>query len=392
MLTSFIRIQNLILSDIYLEKKELISIANSNFSMINSSLNNIFGSRKLYLMNVINSRIITNFITAENLSQTFLYSTKSTVLVERMNFIGNKNHTISAIYSDNNKMLTVNDSVFLKFCSSRGGAILNVNTVFNLSWTLFAENEADDGGGIFTSNSIVYFNQNQFHSNQAQYGAGAYFYSDYDVDLLLINNVFSNGYASYGGGGFYSVFMIPDSINDTFFNNSALYGNDFATPPIVLSLNISDTYLRNYQPSSFLPDIAFILKDFYDNTVKGDLNGKATITFADQTIYIKNNLFDQSKQSNQLEGQILDDYNNNSFVFSNLKINFKPESTIILIIYTNLPQHFLKDSYQYNFPHYLDTHGNYYYLLEINSTECPMGSKNLFLFFSFFNKYFNFRI
>ena len=162
MLASFIRIQNLILSDIYLEKKELISIANSNFSMINSSLNNIFGSRKLYLMNVINSRIITNFITAENLSQTFLYSTKSTVLVERMNFIGNKNHTISAIYSDNNKMLTVNDSVFLKFCSSRGGAILNVNTVFNLSWTLFAEKEADDGGGIFTSNSIVYFNQNQF--------------------------------------------------------------------------------------------------------------------------------------------------------------------------------------------------------------------------------------
>ena len=383
MLSSSIEIQNIDLSIIYLTKKELIYIVNSNFTIINGSLQNICCPTQIYLVNVGNSLINIIFLIGRVLSQNFLYSTKSSVFIEKMKLIGNLNYSVSAIYSDKNKILSVNDSTFSKFSGKNGGAISNIETIFNLSYSSIVENFAVNGGGIYTSNSIIFLVKNTFYSNQAQYGAGIYFYSNLEVGIQLINNLFSNGIAGCGGGGFYSVFMIPDSINDTFFNNSALYGNDFATPPIVLSLNTSDIYLSNYQPSSFLPDIAFILKDFYGNTVKGDLNGKATITLADQTIYKKNNLFDQSKLTNQLEGQILDDYNNNSFVFSNLKINFKPESTIILMIYTNLPQNFLKDSYQYNFPHYLDTNSNYYYLLMINSTECPIGFN---IFINYFEK------
>ena len=165
MLSSSIEIQNIDLSIIYLTKKELIYIVNSNFTIINGSLQNICCPTQLFLINVGNSLINIIFLIGRVLSQNFLYSTKSSVFIEKMKLIGNLNYSVSAIYSDKNKILSVNDSTFSKFSGKNGGAISNIETIFNLSYSSIVENFAVNGGGIYTSNSMIFLVKNTFYSN-----------------------------------------------------------------------------------------------------------------------------------------------------------------------------------------------------------------------------------
>ena len=85
------------------------------------------------------------------------------------------------------------------------------------------------------------------------------------------------------------------------------------------------------------------------------------------------NLTDESQNNKQIFGQVLSDYSSKSFVFNQIKLNFKPKTTLLLKINTDLIDDFAPGIFTYSFPHYLDSINNYHYLFEINSTECPLG-------------------
>ena len=275
--------------------------------------------------------------------------------------------------------MEVNNSFFIGFCNLEGGAIRSSLTLFNLKSSFFVSNSANNGGAIYTENSDISFEGNFFNLNNAKYGAAIYFQSkNLILDLSLFNNSFFNGTAIYGGG-FYSVFNIPKSNNNTFSTNKASYGNNFASPPIALSLEsnpLLNQILSNYQPSGIIEyNIVIRLMDVYNNIIRSDdLIGKATLALADENFYNYYQMVDESVGKKQLFGQVLSDFSNNSFIFTNVRINFKPNSSILLSIYTDLIEEFENGSFIYNFPHFLDQNQNYYFVLMINSTFCPIGS------------------
>ena len=259
----------MILLEIDLKEKELFYVASSEIIFSNGFLNNISTSMKnIYLMISFNSNISFNGFNGEFFSQTFVYSTKCNITIFRLNLFGNPNYFHSVLISESNKQVIIEKSIFVGFNNLDLGAIQNFNTFFILFSSVFMNNNAinTNGGAVYTSNSNISFDANIFSNNSADYGGAIFFNCDnIDLNLMLSSNNFTHNKAKIGGGAFFSVYNVPNySIND-YSENSAEYGDDYASPPIRLSL-VNNTnlqnMLQNYLPSSVISyDIILYLKD-----------------------------------------------------------------------------------------------------------------------------------
>ena len=222
-------------------------------------------------------------------------------------------------------------------------------------------------------------------------GAGIYFEDDAEILLTLIieNNSFISNNADIAGGGFFTYYNIPFLKNNTFINNSAGYGNDFASASFFLLMEENPNFENmklNYIPNSEFPfPLKFHLKDFYNNSVKEEnVIQKAKINFADSNIYSTLQIIDLSYGKKKMLGKISADYELEYFVFENLTLVFQPVSTAIISVAIEGIHQFAAKIFNYSFPHYFDSMDRYNYIFSMNSTECPIGIFNYLLFFSFF--------
>ena len=371
--------QNFVLIEILLERQELINVSGSEINLFNGSFENITSnSQKIYLMKAINSQLYIYDVNGKGFSQTFIYSSKSTINISNLKLIGNPQSLFSVLISDGNKLIEVTNSSFVNFLNKKGGVIHNKDSSIFFHSNIFINNNAINGGAIFTSNSNLSFEGNKFLNNSAYYGGAIYFDSTQTIlDLKLQRNNFTLNTAKFGGGAFYSVYNVPMDITNEYLNNIAEYGDNFASPPIVLSLDYNSDLqnkLDNYLPSSIVSyDIVVYLKDVYNNTIKSNSTEKSSLSLANSSIYDLNKLKDSSINRERIQGQILSDYTTRSFIFKNLKIDFRPNSFVILSLSSESIQTFAHGTFEYNFPHFLDSNENYYFLLFVNSSDCPIG-------------------
>lgn len=334
-------------------------------------MESIFSIQSSYLLTIDSSEVILNHINLQNINVGFFYSTKSKLSLNSICIFIN-NGLFSMISKENDDFFFVNSTIaFIK----RDSAISNYKTNLVFQSNLFIANEGKKGGAIFSEESNVLFQNNFFLNNSAEYGGGIYFsnFKGALYSIKLFNNSFSWNTAELGGGAFFSIFNIPTNENNIFRNNSAKYGNDFASPPIKLhDLKENDTQILNYLPSSKLPFFNMILEDVYHNFIKVRLFGKATIEFANDEIYQIFKLLDESKNKKRIEGETVSDYEQGMFVFKNIHLDFKPNSSVLLSITSNLI-HTTETHNNLTFPHFLDSQNQYHYLFNVTSIDCPIG-------------------
>lgn len=357
----------------------MISLFGSNLLFEYLSFFNIsILSQKLNLISIVNCDLILFNLNTLKISTNILYALKSTVFIKDLKIFGDILSNFTGVISINNRFLNITHSTFVNFTNIRGGAIYNENSYFILSFSNFSNNYGQNGGAIHTINSNVSFTKNIFDRNSANYGAAIYFYSqNLILDLKLEGNKFSFGKANFAGGAIYSIYSIPNSVvGNVLLNNSAKYGNDFATPPIALFLEENEQInkeVSNYLPSSHFSEMIFYLKDLYNNTLHLELNGKASLSLARKDMYEYMNITDESNKNNKLSGQVLSDYSSKGFIFKDISLSVRPNSSLLLKIDSNLINSFASGNFSYSFPHYIDFSNNYYYLVEIHSKECPLG-------------------
>ena len=323
-----------------------------------------------------------------NFDNSFIDITKSILNVLNIVLdVGGKNNsmrTISFLISRTNLIVNVTNSTFLNFYSQNGGAIANLNTVLILQFNVFYSNKAQNGGALYTRNSNLTITDNYFLSNFANNGGAIYFANDQNlVSLNISNNNFTNNFAEKGGGAFFTVYTVPFDLSNSYIGNKAEYGNNFASPPIMLkfkSENSTEIYsLNHYLISSTIPfDLEFYLLDIYHNVINASLSGKAIMQLSNPATYKNLNFINSSTNIIQLFGQLLSDYSTGKFIFKKIALNFKPNSVIFLSISSDQIQNFVQGSFIYDFPNYMDSFNNYYYLLMVNSSDCPIGE---FFFF-----------
>ena len=289
-----------------------------------------------------------------------------------MTLVGNLDYFTSFMISESNTIIKIYKSSFFNFHNLNGGIIMNFNSQLKIFKSKFFNNYAKNGGAIYSRNSNISFRNNLFYHNLGNYGGSLFFESDQIIlNLYLEKNIFSLNKAYYGGGAFFAVYNMPLSKQNIFNHNSAKYGNNYATPPSTLSM-ISNkkivNLLNNYLPSSVIPyDFIFELKDIYNNSIINDFKGKALLDFFRFT------QTSNSDKNKKIFGQTLSEYSEGNLTFSSLKINMKPNSSIILSVFTDLIKPFSKNYFAYEFPNFIDSNQNYYYLIQINSQECPIG-------------------
>ena len=177
---------------------------------------------------------------------------------------------------------------------------------------------------------------------------------------------------------FFTVYIVPFDFSNFYIGNKAEYGNDFASPPIILkfkSENSTEIYtLNHYLISSTIPfDLEFYLFDIYNNVINASLNGKAIMQLSNPVIYKNLTIINGSTNIMRLSGQLLSDYSTGKFIFKKIALNFKPNSVTFLSISSDQNQKFVPGSFIYDFPNYIDSYNNYHYLLMINSSDCPIG-------------------
>ena len=301
------------------------------------------------------SEVVLRKINLQNIHVAFFYATKSRLSITSI-CISVNNEIFSMISKENDEFILFNSTIaFIKSAS----AISNYQTNLFFQSNFFIANEGKNGGAIFSEDSNVLFQENVFLNNSAEYGGGIYLSNLKGVVYLikLLNNSFSWNSAALGGGAVFSIFNIPTNENNIFRNNSAKYGNDLASPPVKLHDLNQNYQLSNYLPSSKIPFFNMILEDVYHNLIEVRLSGKATIEFANDEMYQIFKLVDESKNKKQINGETISDYEQGMFSFKNLHLDFKPKSSILLSITSNLIK-ITKNNYNLTFPHFLDSQMN----------------------------------
>ena len=139
-------------------------------------------------------------ITINGLGDSKLFSFKSNVILQNINFINGVGHKTSAITSDDDVTLEISNCTFLDNTGKLGGAI-QANGGLTLTDSIFDGNLALDGGSIYIGNSQLTsrIENCNFTDSKATTGNGGCIYSD-SSDLTLYNINITDSAAAVNGG------------------------------------------------------------------------------------------------------------------------------------------------------------------------------------------------
>lgn len=137
--------------------------------------------------------------------------------------------TGGAIWNSGGRLL-LKRSRLLANQADEGGAISSYGTHAELVDLLIEANQAtgtNGGGAIFHSSGTLFISNASLIRNHASAGHGGAIYQNSDDNLTLTNVTLAENQAAQFGGGLYHKARYAVITNSTFFNNTALAGNEW---------------------------------------------------------------------------------------------------------------------------------------------------------------------
>ncbi|MGN1363468.1 MAG: hypothetical protein ACI4VU_07185 [Methanobrevibacter sp.] len=160
----------------------LVNYQNANTSLINTTIENIYGLPALNILslskvlNVYNSTFINNTAGAIGVSRKQFLDTDNALYIENSSFINNTGINGGAIYSQYANFI-VNNCSFINNKATNGGAIYAYYCAMEITKSKFTKNTAtNQGGSIYTQgiNDVVVIGDNNFTNSSAKIGGVIY--------------------------------------------------------------------------------------------------------------------------------------------------------------------------------------------------------------------------
>ena len=246
-----------------------------------------------------------------NLSQALLDISESVFSAEHSSFtqIAGQQTIIQATDSDS---LTIENCTFSSIKESQG--IKVESSKLRVSGSLFELLSATEGGAILVEKSNATVQNSEFRQNNANKG-GAISFKDCNNDetcqLNIDNSVFDSNEASDSGGAIYYNLYQPTSDRNTFYNNNALYGNDFASYPTRLEIIGGNTRTNLVSGQRYTESIKVRLLDGDGNLMDADNSSIVEIQIV--------------QSSTSLSGTTLVPFVNGEASFNDLVFTAEPE-------------------------------------------------------------------
>lgn len=204
-------------------------------------------------------------------------------------------------------------SIIISYCSFIGMSAVNGGSLSMyyqqnqpkptcfIEYTMFMDSKAQQGGAIFTIDYNVTIENSSFVNNSAVgdidlWGSAGGVYSNCDINqdcsLTVKNNEFLMNSAKELGGCITWRTTKPELSENTYINNSAIYGNEIASFPISMSVYSSDTFLTDFSLSDIAPgqlvsnSFSVVLLDHYGQIVKTDNTTTISLTSPSSDIII----------------------------------------------------------------------------------------------------------
>ncbi|EWS71153.1 transmembrane protein, putative (macronuclear) [Tetrahymena thermophila SB210] len=350
----------------------------------NLQVNNIqFQPNMKSLRFIQNNSIIQNFVTV-------FYFTSSIINMSKSNAtnIFCQNICEGGLGLIEKSELTIQNSNFSAINSNNGGvfSIINPQIKTTLNQNIFQNNTCNQNGGALqiTSNYQLAFNiqilGNIFLNNTAQQGEGGsiYFYSQNssaDDSLIIQNSVIQKNKAYIGGGLKYEG-IIPTLINNQISDNTAIfYGQNIFSYPSKLFLENRQEITSNYQgiqvqdnkiiisqqrTGGSIPNMNFTLRNDYGDIMQF---GNKEMQQVFLTIQIDPQTPFFSEYYLRGESKAIYNFEGNCFQFKNIDLIGKPQTTVKLIIKSDL----IRDSNSQQLTN------NYYFEIQAYIQDCQIG-------------------
>ena len=411
---------NLVLTNISLQLSQiandftLINLLKSQIQCKNSSFLNIFMTASNYVFNSFQSNVSVDSVSIKNCQNFFDFRSSSLNLTNSllMDITTSSNIDYIMIFQKSYQIF-INSNVFQNFLSNQS-SIFIINSIFssNISNNSFINLTvlSSSGGGCFIKNSKIFIISNLFFKNQAIRGGALYFeclFEDNDLcNFYLKDNNFVMNSALIDGGAYKFEYIEPYQTNNTFINNSAIYGIDYSSFFFRLGLRITygnqtifSSFDKNNSELEILTNIPsnYDIKDYLINLYPLDTFNQIILEQISQKVNIEvlqNINFNNSKLKKVLsEYLITDDFyckenstnieyvgklsalqeSDLSFLFTNFRIIACPTSLIYLKFTTVFPSksaltyYFKKNSLN-------EVIGNDYFIfLPIKVARCKIG-------------------
>lgn len=248
---------------------------------------------------ILESQLIVNHSEFSDYSFNCLFLSKSSIFINDSIFNNSNKKTqlkynpFGTICTYNSPNLTILSSKFISNFNVLNGSALYIKSdefvICNESQilnSLFLNNIAFENGAIFLYNINISLNGNIFENNYGKRGAAIYcFNSEKNIMRIRISkNIFKNNYAEIEGGAIKWNDEKPELLNNTFLNNSAIYGKDVASFPIRI---IVKSYLYREEKQIFLPKMDEVLWPFDNNSsIFNNISTGNSIPYILQIIYL----------------------------------------------------------------------------------------------------------
>lgn len=403
----------------YLTTFSVITVKQANFKNVVDEKTGAF----LYIK--LNSQAFLYNITVFNVSRDFIYGLESYLTIENFNFNNPDNYIsrMSYINIDSCPLFSLNSCIFTQFSSNSNGGLIYLSNEEEIQLKnvflncIFSKIKGKEGGVIYNENSILEINNSRFSQNYADDGGSIYnlcVLSSLIVQcsLSIFNNTFTDNFAVKHGGAikwekFKPIGFSPIMENFFINNKAGFYGNDRASFPIKLAVQIFDAnhtlYSLEYTMKKTMGildaesgqkvdfSMEFFLIDeenqiikevdqakLYLNFVSNELEYRDLIerfslkSFLDTNINYTSNFTDIAGQTSQNI-----DESSWSFLFDDLTITAKPSSIVFLKVTSLEITQFRTDLFPssgYPLNNYnLNTSNYYAYYIPLKIRGCVEG-------------------
>lgn len=302
----------------------------------------------------------------------FVFYKSSFLLNESIFFSNNFHHESKTIFfCEYCTKIAIHSSKFLFFSSNSDispfSIFYSVECIFSKNFLIGSIGVK--GGAVYLKDSFSIFEANFFINNTAMYGGSIYFESDNlsQKSWILENNTFKDCSAIYGGGAYYWIYSKPELENtNNFIDNRAKTGENFMSQPLYVEIINQQEY--NNQKSKYIPSLkinfTFQLKDYYNQSV----NDLEEMT---EGYLIFHSISNSISKIYDIDGNTLSIFNNSFFNFTDVAFDIEENISFTISFKLGIIKHINPNIYQYANIHSYNK--DYYYLLDFNSSECPIG-------------------
>ena len=214
--------------------------------------------------------------------QCLIWLVRGQLMIEQVYARGGEDSDKYFLYSFECFLIHIVQMKLFYFKSKKYSALYIISSSINNSVTQskFIENNGESGGSIYFKNGNFTSSENLFYQNFGYEQGGSSYFSCQEGYLCLINitlNKFIKNKANFSGGAYRWDFCYIFDKNNTFLDNDAPHGKDFASQPrYILNLNETNYFVSG---ESIKNALYFTLLDYYNQTCSSFTQGQALIYF-----------------------------------------------------------------------------------------------------------------